>query len=214
MRLALLLAFLIAAPAMAQATDAVPGEADAALARAADRATWAPTARGVRLLGGYASAGGFTGRFQSAGIEPEVGRFVADGLALSLRLGVNANRSSYTNTDFDGTQVVEQDFRSSGYGLSFGPSVTKYFGSTGEAVYPFVGVGAFGYVSRSSSGLEGEPRSVQTNGSLAGLARVGVMVPVARNVSIEAQLVGGLYDLSPRVRGDVGFAAGIATFLY
>lgn len=199
---------------MAQPATEALSEADAALARAADRATWAPTARGVRLLGGYAAADVFQSSFQSVGIEPQVGRFIADGLAVSLRLGVNASRSSLTNVDEIGGVVTEQEFRSTGYGVAFGPSVTKYFGSTGSALYPFVGASAFGYASRSTSGPVGQPRTTDSYSRLAGSARVGVMVPVARNVSIEAQLVGSVFDLSPRVRGGVGFSAGIATFLY
>lgn len=206
--LVLLLTVFATAPVGAQPT------ADARTAEARDdRAEWAPTARGVRLLGGYASASGLTGRYRNASIEPQVGRFVADGLAVSLRLGASAGWASF-DIETTGGVTTEREVRSASYGLTFGPSVTKYFGQAGAAVYPFVGAGAFGYVSRSRQTTDGRRGDATVYSSLAGSARVGLMVPVARNVSIEAQIGGSLYDLSPRVRGDVGFSAGIATFLY
>lgn len=212
MRLALLLAVLAAAPARAQSAE-VP-IAGTRAARAADRATWAPTARGVRLLGGYASANGLADRYRSASVEPQIGRFVADGLAVSLRVGASAGRGSFTDIETVSGVTTEREGRAVSYGVTLGPSVTKYFGQAGAAMYPFVGAGAFGLVSRSTVTREGVPADRSTYRSLAGSARVGVMVPVARNVSIEAQVVGAVYNLSPRVSGNVGFSAGIATFLY
>lgn len=204
--------FAAAAAGAQPVTDA--RAAETAAARAADRAAWAPTARGVRLLGGYASAGGFTDSFRNAGVEPEIGLFVADGLAVSLRLGANAGWGSFTNTESVDGVTTEREVDVASYGLAFGPSVTKYFGQTGAAVYPFVGAGASGRVNRSTQTRDGERDDVSVYRSLAGSARVGLMVPVARNVSIEAQVVGGVYDLSPSVQGNIGFSAGIATFLY
>ncbi len=217
MRLALLVAVLAAAPAGAQSADAPAADARAAgarAARAADRAAWAPTARGVRLLGGYASASGLADRYRAASVEPQIGRFVADGLAVSLRAGVSAGRGTFTDTETVDGVTTEREGRAVSYGVTLGPSVTKYFGQAGAAVYPFVGAGAFGVVSRSTQTRAGQPDDESTYRSLAGSARAGLMVPVARNVSIEAQVIGSVYDLSTRARGTVGFSAGIATFLY
>lgn len=215
MRLALLLAILVAVPATAQTPDAVSSETDAALARATDRATWAPTARGVRLLGGYASAGGFGSGGFSASVGPTVGRFVRDGLSLSLGVGVGASQSTFTGLAPVGSTVLDPEYRSRFLSLGIGPSVTQYFGRTGAAAYPFVGVSAQGSWQRYSSGLIGEAPTTGSGWSLGGGARAGVMVPVARNVSIEAQVIGNLYDDgNGGVDGNVGFTAGIATFLY
>lgn len=208
-RLVLLLAAFAAAPAQSQ-----PSALPATDARAADRAAWAPTARGVRLLGGYASAGGLAGQYRSASVEPQIGRFVADGLAVSLRVGASAGRGTFTDIETADGVTTEREGRAVSYGVTFGPSVTKYVGQAGAAVYPFVGAGAYGVVSHSTQTREGRPDAESTYTSLAGSVRVGLMVPVARNVSIEAQVVGSVYDLSSGARGDVGFSAGIATFLY
>ena len=206
MRPFLLLLAAAAAPALAQSPADSTALAD-------DRATWAPTAQGVRLLGGYAAAGGFNNGF-SASLEPRVGRFVRDGLAVSAQVGVSGSRSSFTSVDLVDGVPRESEQRTRSVGVSFGPAVTQYFGGAGAAVYPFVGAAVYGDWSRSWSGVVGQPLNSGAYWGLSGSARAGVMVPVARNVSIEAQVYGSVYDLDPRLDGNVGFSAGISTFLY
>lgn len=205
MRLVLLLAVLAAAPAWAQTTDGTDAD---------DRAAWHPTAQGVRLLGGYAAASAFVNNTTYADLSPEIGRFVRDGLALSLRVGLSGWRSSYAEFGVTDGVLTESDGRATSVGLSIGPAMTKYFGEAGATVYPYVGASALGFVRRSKAGPVGGERISYHDRGLSGSARAGLMVPVARNVSIEAQVVGSVYDLSAGVRGSMGFSAGISTFLY
>lgn len=212
MRTLLLLAALcLVLPATAQDDPAAP-PADGASAEEA----WRPTARGVRTLGGYvgmAHQRDGDNRSLSASVYPSAGRFVADGLLIEVSGGVDASRSRYTTFDEIGQPVAA---RSGAIGGALGPSVTKYFGALDARAFPFVGASVYGSVSRSRTTRDGSDLGARTFRSAHADLRAGVMVPIARNFAIEAQLTVPVYD-SP---GDSPFgnslylSAGVATFLY
>jgi hypothetical protein len=193
--LALLAALLLAPTADAQTADAPVY----------------PVARGTSLLGGSASLVR-SDRTTTAFLAPRVGRFVADGLALSLDLGVTHSRSTFTTLEADGFDLVEVErtFRSTGLGL--GPTVAYYLGSPEASVYPFAEAGlSLDY--RFSSGFEGaDDDSFGVGGEVA----AGVMVPVARNVGLRAQVFYQAYDVGGDSDfGDLyGLSAGFTSFLY
>ena len=212
-------ALCLAVPAAAQDDPAAsPADTPEAVgeAHAPAEEAWRPTARGVRTLGGSIYAAHHRDgddRSLSASAFPSAGQFVADGLLIEVSGGLNGSRSRYTA--FDGlSQPVAA--RSGSVGGALGPSVTKYFGALDARAFPFVGASVYGSVSRSRTTWDGSEVGAGTFRSAHADLRAGVMVPIARNFAIEAQLTVPVYD-SP---GDSPFgstlflSAGVATFLY
>lgn len=213
MRTLILLATLaLAVPAAAQAdADTVTATVDR------DEEAWRPTARGVRTLGG--SVGGVYSRFDSGrsvslGASPAVGRFVADGLLLEMAVGANVFRSRFDSVD-EANQPAE--IRSRSVGGSVGPSLTRYFGTPDARLFPFIGATARVQGSWSRTSTDGSESGTGSRLDFFSETRAGVMVPVARNVGIEAQVVLPVFDTfggGSFNRTHVFLMVGVSTFLY
>lgn len=176
-----------------------------------------PVARGTRLLGGSAGVTR-SDDATSAFLAPQVGVFVVDGLALSLDLNVSHFRSTSPAVEFDGFIVRDEEtVRSTSIGA--GPGVAYYFRGPGAPVYPFVsGDVAIAYRTSSFSIGDFNDDSVELQGGVA----AGVMVPVARNVGLQAQAFYQAFDFGrgsefegvSSFRDVYGLSVGFTTFIY
>ncbi len=187
-----LLVIAVAAPALAQS----PGPDD--------RSAWAQTDRGVRILGGSGSVIRFD-QNTSASLSPRVGRFVADGLALSASVQLGYSRSFQETL---GTISSTQ--------LGVGPTVTYYVGRGSAAVRPFVEADLSLTYARTSSDLS-SALGVSTgfDFALGGGLGAGIEVPIARNVALRGEAFYRTSDLT--FDGDISFyglSAGFSTFIY
>lgn len=173
-----------------------------------------PIESGTRLLGGGASLIRLDGGF-AANLSPRVGRFVGDGLALSTSASVTYQRSTFTTVGIGpGGELVEQDATQRSVSLGLGPEVTYYVGGAARAAYPFVSANAqLQYYDSEATGFSEFALSrFDLSAQLSG----GVMLPVARNVGLQAEAFYQANGLTRDVeRSDYyGLSVGFTTFIY
>jgi len=187
-----LLLALLAGLALPAAAQPAPG----------DRAAWDQTAKGVTILGGSASVVR-VGSSTSAVLSPRVGRFVADGLALSTRLTLAYSRA-----------VSERAGTSSSTQLGVGPMVTYVFGD--GPVRPFAEADlAVTYVRSTNDLRQALGDGPDSNLTIGGGLAAGVELPIARNVALRGQAFYRTSNLSFDSPFEFyGVSAGFSTFIY